>query len=74
MDTQDVVRRDDVFRKYIWIYYISNGTSLVLVLCNLYAPIPDRLPHIYPLLLSVYCCMHFVMFLIYGNIRQFYLK
>lgn len=32
---------------------------------------PAKLPHLFPLLISVYSCLHFLAFLAYFNVRQF---
>lgn len=53
-------------------FYLSTvlGTS-ILCSCLLFAPPPANLPHIFPLLIAIYSCCHFVLFFIYFNCRQF---
>lgn len=48
--------------------------SLFLSGLLLLAPVPTRLPDLYPLLIAVYSCGHFVFFLIYYNYKQFTMK
>lgn len=40
-----------------------------LVMLYLIAPTPQHLPHLYNLLISVYCCLHFITFLVYFNLK-----
>ncbi|XP_023245237.1 dolichyl pyrophosphate Man9GlcNAc2 alpha-1,3-glucosyltransferase [Copidosoma floridanum] len=44
---------------------------LILSLCSGFIKPPKRYPDLYPLLVSVYSCGHFVLFLIYFNYKQF---
>lgn len=53
-------------------FYLSSIFGItILCLCLLFAPPPSNLPHIYPLLIAIYSCCHFVLFIIYFNYRQF---
>lgn len=55
----------------ICLFYLSTfvGCSLLL-LCQLVVKPPKSLPFLIPLLISTYCCLHFVGFFIYFNYRQ----
>lgn len=44
---------------------------LILSVCSGVLKAPKRYPDLYPLLVSVYSCGHFFLFLIYFNYRQF---
>lgn len=52
-------------------FYASSliGCS-ALTICHLFVTAPSRFPHLFPLLISVYCCSHFLLFLCYFNYKQ----
>lgn len=52
-------------------FYASSliGCS-ALTICHLFVTPPNRFPHLFPLLISVYCCGHFLLFLCYFNYKQ----
>lgn len=52
-------------------FYASSliGCS-ALTICQLFVTAPSRFPHLFPLLISVYCCSHFLLFLCYFNYKQ----
>lgn len=58
---------------YIGIFYVSTfiGCSL-LVVGQVFVRPPNSLPFLFPLLISAYSCVHFVLFFIYFNIRQIF--
>lgn len=58
---------------FIGIFYLSSfvGCSL-LVVGQLFIRPPSSLPFLFPLLISAYSCVHFVLFFIYFNIRQIF--
>lgn len=41
-----------------------------LATCHLFVWPPNRFPHLFPLLISAYCCCHFLLFLCYFNYKQ----
>lgn len=49
---------------------LSNFVNVILVILNVYGPIPKTLPHIYILLMSIYNCLHFIGFYLYVNYKQ----
>lgn len=53
------------------VFYASSLLGCtVLATCHLFVPAPIRFPHLFPLLISVYSCCHFLMFLCYFNYKQ----
>lgn len=58
---------------YIGVFYMSTfvGCSL-LVVGQVFVRPPNSLPFLFPLLISAYSCVHFVLFFIYFNIRQIF--
>lgn len=50
--------------------YIDAFVYIVVAQCVI--PPPARFPHIFDLLISVYCCAHFVLFYVYFTLRQLY--
>lgn len=53
------------------VFYASSLIGCAaLAICHLFVPAPKRFPHLFPLLISVYCCCHFSLFLCYFNYRQ----
>lgn len=57
---------------FIYGFYLSAviGCSALVFGLGFVTP-PAKLPHLFPLLISVYSCLHFLAFLAYFNIRQF---
>lgn len=58
---------------FISSFYLSSfvGCSL-LVVGQVFVRPPNSLPFLFPLLISAYSCVHFVVFFIYFNIRQIF--
>ncbi|KAL7288105.1 probable dolichyl pyrophosphate Man9GlcNAc2 alpha-1,3-glucosyltransferase [Trichogramma pretiosum] len=54
------------------LYGISILGVLILSLCAKFLKAPKKYPDLYSLLISIYSCGHFVVFLIYFNYKQFY--
>lgn len=52
------------------VMHISYAIGIILALCHLYASVPDKLPHLYPVLISFYSFAHFILFNIYFNYQQ----
>lgn len=53
------------------LFGISLVGVIVLSICSGFLKAPKRYPDLYPLLVSVYSCGHFFLFLIYFNYKQF---
>lgn len=56
------------------VFYVSMGGCAVLTYVNVFVKPPHHLPDLFPLLTSVYSCVHFLMFLLYFNYKQFLLE
>lgn len=54
--------------------YMLRTTSLfgciILTLCSILLKPPQQYPHLWPLIISTYSCLHFIGFLIYFNFSQ----
>lgn len=58
---------------FICLFYLSTFVGCALLLCGqAFVPPPKSLPFLYPLLVSAYSCVHFVLFFVYFNIRQIF--
>lgn len=57
----------------ICLFYLSTfiGCGLLFVGLLFVSP-PKSLPFLFPLLISAYCCVHFVLFFIYFNYQQLF--
>lgn len=55
---------------HILFYASSVVGCAALAICHLFVAAPKRFPHLFPLLISVYCCCHFMLFLCYFNYKQ----
>ena len=62
-----------VFREPINLYILSLITvgCLIIGIASVIIQPPHHLPHLWSLLISVYCASHFIFFLIYFHILQF---
>ncbi|XP_055383794.1 probable dolichyl pyrophosphate Man9GlcNAc2 alpha-1,3-glucosyltransferase [Condylostylus longicornis] len=47
---------------------------VTLTILHIFGPVPDKLPHLYELLISSYCCVHFIFFLLYFTVKQFLIR
>lgn len=55
----------------VGLFYLSSVVGCpLLVVGQVFIRPPDTLPFLFPLLISAYSCVHFVLFFIYFNIRQ----
>lgn len=52
--------------------FCYNDAFIYIILAQFLIPPPARFPHIFDLLISVYCCAHFLLFYIYFTLRQLY--
>lgn len=56
----------------IYAFYASSIVGCSLLVFGLaFIPPPVKFPHLFPLLISVYSCLHFLVFFLYFNYRQF---
>lgn len=57
---------------FYWAAFAASMTGcVVLAVFSYFMQPPDQYPDLFPLLTSVYACVHFVMFLMYFNYKQF---
>lgn len=47
---------------------------VILTFCTIALKPPQKYPHVWPLIISIYSCMHFILFLIYFNYSQLMLQ
>ncbi|EFN83426.1 dolichyl pyrophosphate Man9GlcNAc2 alpha-1,3-glucosyltransferase isoform X1 [Harpegnathos saltator] len=52
-------------------FYLSLSGVLLLSVASKYVKPPERYPDLFPLLVSVYSCGHFLLFFVYFNYAQF---
>uniref|UniRef100_U5EYC0 Alpha-1,3-glucosyltransferase n=1 Tax=Corethrella appendiculata TaxID=1370023 RepID=U5EYC0_9DIPT len=66
-------RREDILIRnfMLYIYYFSLIGQVAILGNFLFATPPPNLPHLYPLLISAYSCVHFILFFVYFNLIQF---
>lgn len=55
----------------VWQFYFSLFGVISLTALSVFAEPPPKLPDLFAVLVSVYSCAHFILFLIYFHIRQF---
>ncbi|KAH8341467.1 hypothetical protein KR059_007980 [Drosophila kikkawai] len=53
---------------------ISNIVMIIIVAASLLIPAPARFPDLWPLIISVISCGHFVLFFVWGNCQHFVFK
>ncbi|KAE8741637.1 hypothetical protein FOCC_FOCC012840 [Frankliniella occidentalis] len=54
-----------------WAAFFASMTGcVVLTILSVFVKPPNKLPDLFPLLMSVYSCLHFVIFLLYFNYKQ----
>lgn len=56
------------------VFYLSIAGFVLLTICCKFVEPPKIYPDLFPLLLSVYSCGHFILFCLYFNYRQFTMK
>lgn len=56
----------------LWLFYLSACGQIVLLVLLVFVPPPMHLPHIFPLLISAFCCIHFTFFLLCFNYKQMF--
>lgn len=69
---KQIAKNTEAIRKFF--FHLTMGISLfgcvVLTLATLVLEPPARYPDLFPLLISVYSCVHFIGFFIYFNVQQ----
>ncbi|XP_033738806.1 dolichyl pyrophosphate Man9GlcNAc2 alpha-1,3-glucosyltransferase-like [Pecten maximus] len=55
-------------------FYWSMFGVIALTALSVFATPPPKLPDLLPVLVSVYSCSHFLLFLVYFHVRQFQCK
>lgn len=58
---------------YVAFYFSLFGCTILFFVSTMMDP-PERYPDLFPLLISVYSCCHFLIFFIYFNVCQFKIK
>ncbi|KAK3927387.1 Dolichyl pyrophosphate Man9GlcNAc2 alpha-1,3-glucosyltransferase [Frankliniella fusca] len=51
-------------------FFVSMIGCVILTLSSIFVKPPNNLPDLFPLLISVYSCLHFIIFLLYFNYKQ----
>lgn len=59
-------------RSKLWFFYLSLFGQIVLLICLILVPPPVHLPHIFPLLISAFCCVHFTYFFLCFSYKQLF--
>ncbi|XP_013167634.1 PREDICTED: dolichyl pyrophosphate Man9GlcNAc2 alpha-1,3-glucosyltransferase [Papilio xuthus] len=63
--------KDSMFLKIVSHYFFFSLVGMVfLTICLIYVKPPLMFPDLYPLLISVYSCSHFLLFFLYFNYQQ----
>lgn len=57
----------------LWMFYLSLCGQVVLLILLIFVPPPVQLPHIFPLLISAFCCVHFTFFFLCFNYKQLFM-
>ena len=56
---------------YLYVLFLITVGCLIIGIASVIVQPPHHLPHLWSLLISVYCASHFIFFLIYFHILQF---
>lgn len=70
--SKKVLEINFVDKSMLYGFYLSFLGSLVIILCSFTIQPPESLPHLFPLIISAYSCGHFLLFLIYFNVKQLF--
>lgn len=57
----------------LWMFYLSLCGQVVLLILLIFVPPPVQLPHIFPLLISAFCCVHFTFFFLCFSYKQLFM-
>lgn len=58
-------------RILIHLFYLSLFGCVVLIFISTMCIPPPNLPYLFELLVAAYSCIHFIIFFVYFNVRQF---
>lgn len=58
----------------VYLFYISIAGVILLSVISYFLKSPQRYPDLYPLLVSVYSCGHFIIFYMYFNYKQIFVS
>lgn len=61
-----------VNKSMLYGFYLSFLGSIIIIVCSFTVTPPESLPHLFPLIISAYSCGHFLLFLIYFNVKQLF--
>lgn len=56
----------------LWLFYLSLCGQIILLILLIFVPPPLQLPHIFPLLISAFCCIHFTFFFLCFCYKQLF--
>lgn len=56
----------------LWLFYLSLCGQTILLILLIFVPPPMQLPHIFPLLISAFCCVHFSFFFLCFSYKQLF--
>jgi alpha-1,3-glucosyltransferase len=63
-----------VLKKLVLVmFFVSLAGSLMLTVCSVVVSPPSQYPDLFPLLISIYSCAHFIAFFAYFNYRQIFI-
>lgn len=62
-----------VDKSKLWLFYLSLFGQVILLILLIFLPPPLQLPHIFPLLISAFCCVHFTFFLFCFSYKQLFM-
>lgn len=57
----------------LWLFYLSLIGQIVLLILLVFVPPPLQLPHIFPLLISAFSCVHFTFFFLCFSYKQLFM-
>lgn len=72
--THKGVKKGRIWAWMRWTYYLSLAGLAFLGTALLAVEPPARLPDLFPVLLAIYCCGHFIFFCLYFHLCQFNIK
>lgn len=70
--SKKVLEINFVDKSMLYGFYLSFLGSIFIILCSFTIQPPESLPHLFPLIISAYSCGHFLLFLIYFNVKQLF--
>lgn len=64
-----ILKRQETLKLHL-LRNISLFGCVILTICSIILEPPQKYPYLWPLLISIYSCVHFVAFLVYFNFNQ----